>query len=714
MWQPGERGSVADIRRNNSGRTRILIVEDDRGLAELMASILEEGRYESRCSFSGREALLWLGVNGAELVILDYSLPDMTGGAFLESMQRQGLSIPFIIVTGKDDASLAVEMMRNGACDYLLKDTSFLDRLPAVVTRALQEAETRERLERAKVSLRLSEARLARAQKIARMGSWEWDLGGGDIYWSDELYRIFGFNPGEPGRIDRKWIYNLIDNADLPSFKRDLLRSVRTLQPFNVIYRTVSRGGEELVVNVQGEVEAGEDGRARLLSGTVLDITARMKAENEIHQLINYDTLTGLPNRNLLHDRLRLAIAKAAQDKHAVWVLCLDLDHFKGINDTLGHRTGDRLLQDVAKRLTACVRESDTLARLGGDEFVVVLNGVVNEKGATIVAKKILGVISEPLFLDGHELYVTASIGIAAYPMDGEDGHALLKHADLAMYKAKEQDRNDFHFFSHDLNVKVMERMRLETSMRKALERNEFFLLYQPQVDARTGSVIGVEALLRWNHPDMGLLTPDRFIYLAEENGFIIPLGEWVLATACRQNREWQERGLPPLRVSVNLSGRQFGQQRLDEMISAILWETSLSPQWLELEITESAIMKNAEQNITILRKLKEMGIALAIDDFGTGYSSLSYLKHFPLTRLKIDRSFVRDITDNPDDAAIAKIIIAMAQTLKLSVIAEGVETRAQMELLSFHNCVEMQGYLFSRPVTAHEIADLLQNGISY
>lgn len=695
-------------------RTQILIVEDDCGFAELMASILDEGGYDCSCSPSGREALLWLSSHVPDLVILDYSLTDMTGAAFIEQMWELGCSIPFIIVTGKDDASLAVEMMKTGACDFMLKDTSFLDRLLAVVTRALQEAETRLRLERAKQSLRLSETRLARAQKIARMGSWEWNIESGDIYWSDELYRIFGFNPGEPDKIRKNWIFSLINPADRTAFKKDIFYSVKTLQPFNIIYRTLSHAGTELVVNIQGEVERGENGKACLISGTLLDITARIRAESEIQQLINYDTLTGLPNRSLLHDRLRLAIAQASLEQHAVWVLCLDLDRFKGVNDTLGHRAGDRLLQEMAKRLAACVRESDTLARLGGDEFVIVLNGVVNDKGVTTVAKKILGLVSEPISIEGQELYITASIGIAAYPMDGEDGHALLKHADLAMYKAKEQDRNNFHFFSHDLNKKVMERMMLENSMRRALERNEFFMQYQPQVDARTGRIIGVEALLRWNHSDMGLLTPDRFIYLAEETGFIVPLGEWVLLTSCRQNKEWQNQGLPPIRVSVNLSGKQFGQQRLDEMISAILMETGLDPEWLELEITESAIMKNAEHNITILRKLKDMGIALAIDDFGTGYSSLSYLKHFPLTRLKIDRSFVRDITINPDDAAIAEIIIAMAQTLKLSVIAEGVETRAQMEFLSFHNCVEMQGYLFSRPVSAEQLAGLLRHGLHY
>jgi diguanylate cyclase (GGDEF)-like protein len=695
-------------------RKQILIVEDDKGFAELMASILDDEGYDCWCVFSGNSALAWLASHNPNLIILDYSLQDMTGAALIEQMWELGCVIPFIVVTGRDDASLAVEMMKTGACDYMLKDTIFLDRLPVVVTRALHEAETRERLERAKQSLRLSESRLARAQKIARMGSWEWDVRTGDIYWSDELYRIFGFTPGSPEKISMKWIFNLVNPADRQAFRKDVFDSVRSCQPFNLIYRSVSRTGAEIVANIQGEVEPGEDGKAWLISGTILDITARIRAESEIQQLINYDTLTGLPNRSLLHDRLKLVIAQAALEKHVVGVLFLDLDQFKGVNDTLGHRAGDKLLQVVAKRLAASVRESDTLARLGGDEFVIILNGNGSEEGITPVANKILGLISEPVIIDGHEIYTTASIGIAVYPMDGDDGHTLLKHADLAMYQAKELDRNSFHFFSHDMNIKVHERMLLESSMRKALERDEFFLVYQPQVDARTGQIIGMEALLRWNHPEMGLLSPDKFIYLAEETGFIVPLGEWALQTACRQNKAWQNEGYGNLRVAVNLSGKQFGQQRLDEMISAILRETGLEPRWLEVEITESAIMKNAEANISILRKLKEMGISLAIDDFGTGYSSLSYLKHFPITRLKIDRSFVQDITSNPDDAAIAEIIIAMAQTLKLSVIAEGVETRAQMELLSFHNCVEMQGYLFSRPVAADQFTRLLRDGLSY
>jgi diguanylate cyclase (GGDEF)-like protein len=692
----------------------VLVIENDAVFTELMETLLAVEGLSCHSVASGREALDWLAVNIPIMIILDYFLPDMTGDRFVELMREQGMTIPFIMVTGRDDAFLAVQMMKIGACDYLLKDATFTDRLPVVVARTRYEIETRERLRRTEQSLRQSEARLIRAQKIAGMGSWEWNTRTGEIYWSDELFRIYGLNPDDHKKIEMEWVFSLVNPVDLPAFKKVIFAASKNGKAFNVVYRIISRTDGEVVVNSQGEVECDEDGRPRLISGTTLDITARIRAESEIQQLINYDTLTGLPNRSLLHDRIRLAISQAAREHQLVGVLFLDLDRFKGINETLGHRIGDKLLKTVAKRLAACVRESDTLARLGGDEFVAILVGVNTAEGITTVAKKILMLISEPIYIDDQEIYTSGSIGIAVYPMDGEDSHTLLKHADLAMYQAKELDRNNFQFFSRDMNIKVLERMMLENSMRKALEREEFFLVYQPQVDARTGRITGMEALLRWQHPDLGLLTPDKFIYLAEETGFIVPIGEWVLRTACRQNKAWQRQGLPSVRVAVNLSAKQFGQYHLDEMISSTLMETGLEAEWLELEITESAIMKNADQNASILQKLKDMGVSLAIDDFGTGYSSLSYLKHFPISRLKIDRSFVRDITTNPDDAAIAEIIIAMAQTLKLSVIAEGVETRAQMELLSFNNCIEMQGYLFSRPVPAEQFVNLLRDGLKY
>ncbi len=581
------------------------------------------------------------------------------------------------------------------------------------LTDTVAEQNLRLQLQSTEILLRQSETRLARSQKIARMGSWEWDIPSGDIYWSDELYRIFGLPARQPATITVDWLYTLINPLDLASFKKALRNTIRNGVPLDTNYRIIVGHDEEIVVNSQGEIEYDDSGSARLLSGTTLDITARIRAESQIQKLINYDSLTGLPNRTLLHDRLHLATAQASRDKLVLGVLMLDLDRFKAINETLGHRAGDKLLKAVAKRLQACFRDSDTLARLGGDEFVAILTGVSHEDSITTVAKKILAVVSEPFYIDGAEIFSTCSIGIAVYPMDGDDSHTLLKHADLAMYQAKGLDRNNFQFFSREMNNIVLERMMLENSMRKGLERGEFFLVYQPQVDARTGSIFGMEALLRWQHPDLGLLLPDKFINLAEENGLIIPLGEWVLRCACRQNKAWQEEGLPPVCVAVNLSAKQFGQYHLDELVAATLLETGLDPEWLELELTESMLMKDIEQNATLLKKFKEMGISLAIDDFGTGYSSLSYLKNFPISRLKIDRSFVQDITTNPDDAAIARIIIDIARALNLNVIAEGVETRAQMQFLSFNNCVEMQGYLFSRPVRAEVFAELLRNGLN-
>jgi predicted signal transduction protein with EAL and GGDEF domain len=382
------------------------------------------------------------------------------------------------------------------------------------------------------------------------------------------------------------------------------------------------------------------------------------------------------------------------------------------VNESLGHLAGDQLLRTVAERLRVCVRESDTLARVGGDEFVFVLNLVAAENGISAAASKILALVSEPFVIEGQELYLTASIGIAVYPNDGADGQTLLKHADLAMYQAKEMDRNNFQFYCSDLNIKVMERMVLENSLRRALERDEFQLYYQPQVDVIEKRLVGFEALLRWRHAQLGMIAPGKFIPLAEETGLIYEIGEWVIRTACRQAKAWQESGLPPVRVAVNLSGRQF-RLKLDEVVAAILQETGLDACWLELELTESILMKNAAENLELLQALSAMGCSLSIDDFGTGYSSLAYLKHFSLGRLKIDRSFVRDIITNPDDRAIAKIIIDMAHTLDMQVTAEGVEDRDQLELLKSYGCHEMQGFLFSKPVTAAVAESFLREGIT-
>ncbi len=439
------------------------------------------------------------------------------------------------------------------------------------------------------------------------------------------------------------------------------------------------------------------------------DVTERKNYESQLEHQANYDALTELPNRNLSQDRLGQALSFARRHGRDLAVMFIDLDHFKNINDSLGHNIGDLLLKQVSARLAGCVREGDTVARQGGDEFVVILSEIAAEEDATVVARKILKAMVEPFTIEGHELYVTCSIGIALYPKDGEDGQTLLKNADAAMYRAKDLGRNNVQFYAAEMNAKAMERLTLENGLRHALERNEFVVHYQPQVDLRSGEITGMEALVRWQHPELGLISPARFIPVAEETGLIVPLGEWVLRTACEQNKTWQLAGLKPVSVAVNLSARQFKHQDLVQVVADILKETDLDPGYLELEMTEGLVMQNVEATIATLTRLKAMGVKLSIDDFGTGYSSLSYLKRFPIHTLKIDQSFVRNITTDPDDAVIAKTIISMAHDMQLKVIAEGVETEGQKSFLRLRHCDEMQGYLFSRPVPAGEFEVLLR-----
>ena len=412
------------------------------------------------------------------------------------------------------------------------------------------------------------------------------------------------------------------------------------------------------------------------------DITTIKANEERLHHLAYYDALTKLPNRILFNDRLNQAMARASRSNQMVAVMLLDLDRFKIINDTLGHMAGDTLLIDVARRVGGCMRESDTVARLGGDEFIVVLPDMDNINHASLVAQKIIDVLTQPFTLENQEVFITASIGISFYPSSGDNAETLVKAADIAMYHAKEQGRNNYQFYRSSVSDETSALFALEHSLRRALERNELSLHYQPQIDIETGGITGMEALLRWQHPERGMIPPSEFIPLAEETGLIIPIGEWVLRSACAQNKEWQDSGMPPVRIAVNLSVRQLKQKNLVAKITEILAETGLETQWLELELTESMIMQNAEDSIQQLNDIKALGIGLAIDDFGTGYSSLSYLKRFPIDRVKIDQSFVQGVCSNPDDAAISQAIIALANSLNLKVTAEGVETPA-----SFLSC---------------------------
>jgi diguanylate cyclase (GGDEF)-like protein/PAS domain S-box-containing protein len=456
-----------------------------------------------------------------------------------------------------------------------------------------------------------------------------------------------------------------------------------------------------------------EDGVLVGYEGTNEDITARKVAEERIQFLAYYDALTGLPNRTLLQDRLGKALAGARRQKCKIALLFLDLDSFKIINDSLGHSVGDLLLQEVAERLKKWGREQDTVARLGGDEFLITLTQVKDLADVAVAAERLMDAMTAGFVVQGHSLNVSCSIGVSIFPEHGTDCETLIKNADAAMYGAKECGRNNFRFFAEDMNAQAVERLSLENSLRLALGKKELFLVYQPQLHVATGKVTGLEALLRWQHPDLGLVPPDKFIRIAENSGLIVPIGEWVLRTACRQARKWQDDGLPAVSVAVNVSAVQFRQQGFCELIRSVLHETGLAAQCLELELTESVLLANADVTLTVLRELKSMGLTLAIDDFGTGYSNFTSLRQFGVSKLKIDRSFISDVATNPDDSAITAAIISMAKSLRLKVIAEGVENEAQMSFLRTHQCDEIQGYYFSKPLAVDDVADKLRGGIA-
>jgi diguanylate cyclase (GGDEF)-like protein len=483
-----------------------------------------------------------------------------------------------------------------------------------------------------------------------------------------------------------------------------------------------SREGE--IRTAEGALQAGAAGHFVMLQEAnanlvIASIEAHKLSEQaevakvQLDHLAHYDGLTDLPNRTLLQDRLGQAIEGARRQGRQLAVMFLDLDHFKHINDSLGHSVGDRLLRSIAQRLVACVRHSDTVSRQGGDEFLLLLSFIEHAEDAALSAQKILAALALPHRIDGHDLHSSVSIGISIYPDDGQDAETLVKSADTAMYHAKENGRNNYKFFEPAMNARAVQRQSIEAGLRGALERHEFVLHYQPKTNLRSGKMVGVEALIRWEHPELGLLLPAQFVPIAEDCGLIVPIGRWVLREACLQARAWQQAGLPPITVAVNTSALELRAKDFLENVRATLEDTRLEPCYLELELTESVLMRNAESTGALLQAIADLGVKLAIDDFGTGYSSLSYLSRFPIDTLKIDQSFVKQITSNPDDATIVSAVINMGKSLRQSVIAEGVETPEQHAFLLAQHCDEGQGYYFGRPVAAAALATLLQTGIS-
>jgi diguanylate cyclase (GGDEF)-like protein/PAS domain S-box-containing protein len=544
---------------------------------------------------------------------------------------------------------------------------------------------------------------------------------GSDIYWEqDEQFRFTKMSGTGSRRVNvksfraigkRRWEQSYV-NMTAEKWAEHIA-VVEAHQEFrDMELCRLDESGNKIWISISGEPVFDSSGVFRGYRGVGKDITERKLDEEHIHYIANHDALTALPNRAMFSDVLGMAIQNSRRYNRGFAVLFIDLDRFKNINDTLGHDAGDKLLQEMGRRITQTVRTSDVVARLGGDEFVVLVQEATEPKQVEAVARKVLSALVHPATVEGQECRMTASIGICMYPSEAQDEVALMKGADIAMYRAKEDGKNNYKFYSQEMNVHSFERLALETSLRRGLERNEFLLHYQAKLHLNTGLITGVEALVRWQHPDMGLVPPAQFIPLAEETGLIVPLGKWVLHTACAQGVAWQKQGLPPVHIAVNLSARQFADDDLVGDIAQALQSTGLAPHLLELELTESMVIQNSERAGRVLREIKAMGVRLAIDDFGVGYSSLTHLKRFPIDTLKVDRSFIRDVPSDVEDKAITEAIIAMGKSLNLTVVAEGVETQEQQTFLKEHACDEMQGFFFSKPIPGEAFAELLRQRV--
>jgi diguanylate cyclase (GGDEF)-like protein/PAS domain S-box-containing protein len=570
--------------------------------------------------------------------------------------------------------------------------------------RLVEDVSARQRTEKA---LQESEQRFR--QLVAMSSDWYWEqdanlrytsvTGGLSAKGGIQAESLLGQTTWErvPGMLEADW-------------GQRHMAQLEAREPFmNLEYEAPDDAGVLRWYAINGEPLFDERGHFLGYRGTGSDITERKHAEQRVHHVAQHDALTGLPNRSLLQDRLRQAVAYANRTSLPVWVMLLDLDRFKFVNDSMGHKAGDVLLMTIAERLRSALRDTDTVARLSGDEFVVVLSAHPDHALAPHIVQRIMDAVARPILLGSTEFLVTCSVGVAVYPLHDAPVESLIEHADIAMYRAKKLGRNNFQFYTPVMNEEALERVKIESALRNALERNEFVLHYQPQVHLGSGEIVGMEALIRWRHPELGMVAPNRFIGVAEETGLIVPIGAWVLRTACAQNMAWQQAGLGNLRVAVNLSARQFGAADLVSELETVLLDTGLAPACLEIELTESLFMSDITPAVETLHRIKALGVNLSIDDFGTGYSSLSYLSRFPIDVLKIDRSFVSDIGTGAGESPIVASIITLAHNLKLAVIAEGVETLAQLDYLRNLGCDEMQGYYFSRPLPAEDFELLLR-----
>jgi diguanylate cyclase (GGDEF)-like protein/PAS domain S-box-containing protein len=688
----------------------LLLIEDNPGDARLLREMFADvGSHHMQMTQVAcmRDAEQVLTESVVDIILLDLGLPDTQGLRAVQRAHAAAPRIPLVVLTGLDDEDVALQALQEGAQDYLVKGQIETRGLLRALRYAIERKSMEEALfvakERAQVTLNcIGDAVICT------------DSTGAITFLNIVAEHMTGWPRHEAEGKPVSSVFQMLDATSretmlIPTGATPLRDQNMQMRSYGILVR---RDGVEFPIEDSVAPIHDREGQPSGAVVVIRDVSAAQAASEKMVHSSQHDFLTGLPNRMLLNDRLSQAIVLAQRHTKQTAVLFLDLDGFKHINDSLGHSIGDRLLQSVAHRLVDCARASDTVSRQGGDEFVVLLSEMERSEDAAIAARRVLTAVSEPHSIDQHDLHVTASIGVSVYPDDGVDAETLIKNADTAMYQAKENGRQNYQFFKPAMNARAVERQSIEQNLRRALERNEFALHYQPKIDFKTGAIAGAEGLIRWTNPARGSVSPAQFIPVAEDCGLISQIGQWVLRQACRQARAWLDAGLPTITMAVNVSAKEFRNETFLKDVFAILGETGLDPRALELELTESVLMGHSDSAAAVLGSLRERGVRVAIDDFGTGYSSLSYLRKFPVDALKIDQSFVGQITTDGGGASIVTAVISMARSLKLRVVAEGVETLEQVSFLVNHQCDEAQGYYFSRPVPADQFATLLRFGV--
>ncbi len=695
--------------------SRILVVDDDATVRFLAREALEGHGYVVEEAPGADEAITAFRESHPSMVLMDVLMPGRDGFSACSELRMAsgGETVPIILMTGLEDVDSINKAYEVGATDFISKPFNAV-LLAHRVRYILRASAWLQRLSR-------SESVLAHAQRLASIGNWELDVTSNQMQGSTEFFRILGLGP-QPVGFQREVFLELVHPDDRDTVIRAIAASGEGL-PLTLDHRICRVDGEERCVHFQGQLDVDVLRREGRIFGTIQDITDRKTAEKRIQFLACHDSLTLLPNVALFRDRLAQAIRTAQRHKEFLAVMFLDLDRFKRINDSLGHAFGDALLKEVATRLNSVVRGADTarlptqddgaesaqVGRLGGDEFAVLLTRIKYAEDAAKVAERILKAVAQPIKIHGREVFTTASIGISLYPSDCQDMEALLKSADTAMYEAKASGKNNYRYYSKATNKLALERLAMESSLHKAIERREFLLYYQPRVNLVTGKGLGLEALLRWRHPELGLLEPATFAQAAQDSGLLRRIDTWGLQEACSQIRAWESGVANLTSVGINLSNQFFHQESFVSLVASMLGQTQVSPDKIELELTEAVVMNDIAECVTKVRSLMDMGVICTMDDFGTGYSSFGHLRDLPFSKLKIDGSFIRDLTTCPRAQAIVKSFIALAHGLDLRVVAEGVETSQQLKYLKSHGCDEAQGYWISRPLSAASVAELLK-----